>query len=82
MGRFMEAKGLDRPCSSCGSEDWTLALARGYDEGDQDGILQLAALPGLNIDQSFPVHTLVCSGCGHVKLIAATAVRDWLAENG
>lgn len=82
MTRFIDAKGLGRPCSDCGSEDWQLTLAPGYEDGDDDAKLQLAMLPGLGIPRSFPVHTLICVGCGTVKLISAVTVLDWLAENG
>lgn len=82
LNRFLKAKGIDRNCPDCGSGDWLIPLAEGHDDGEDDAPVQLAAIPGIAIKRSIPVHTLMCKGCGTIKLIYAATVRAWVDENG
>jgi hypothetical protein len=81
LHRFMDAKFKTPICEACGVDGWMIPLQLGLDESAEQSYVQMAALPGIGIDGSFPVHTLVCKDCGNVRLLSAITVRQWIDEN-
>lgn len=81
LKRFIDAKGYDKPCGICGSDDWIIPLEDGYEEGDPFARVQMAGLHGIGLRASLPVHTLMCKDCGNIQLISAVVVREWVEEN-
>ena len=71
----MLSKSTIKPCTECGSNDWSMPI---------DNFALVAFESGINIidtSRGLVVNLAICTNCGNIKVFKNKEVMDYLLEN-